>query len=451
MFRRGRLADAEELYRQIIDTSPDQYVALNNRGVALEQLGRLDDALTSIESALSIKPDYADAFYNRGIVLLRMKRFDEALSSYDGALAIKPDYAEALSNRGIAMMELNSLDGALASFDSALAIKPDYAEACYNRGIVLMKLERAGEALASFDRALATRPDYAEAFSNRGAALQALKRHEEALAVFDRILAAEPDHPHALSALATSALETCDWRLTEIVAARLKDRIVEHGGFIDPFMLLFFSDDPSLQLQCAKNFVRNRIPVLPRLPERPVSRHEKIRIAYLSADFRNHPMSHLMAELFELHDRARFEVIGISFGPDDRSDIRARVVRAFDRFYDVRSNSDRDIATLIHDLKIDIAIDLMGHTRNARPGIAAQRCAPIQVSYLGFPGTTGTDFMDYIIADSIVLPLDQQPFYTEQIVHLPETYWVNDSKLQMSGRVPTRAEAGLPEQGFVFC
>jgi protein O-GlcNAc transferase len=445
------LADAVELYRQITDASPNQFVALNNRGVALEQLGRLDEALASIDAALAIKPDYAEAFYNRGIVLLRMKRFDEALASYDQALAIRPHYAEALSNRGIAMMELHRLDAALASFDAALAIKADYAEALYNRGIVLMKLERPGDALKSFDSAMAIKPDYTAASFNRGVALQGVRRHEEAIATFERTLAADPDHAHALSALATSALETCDWTLTENILGRLQRRIGEQNGFIAPFILLFYSDDPSLQMQCAENFVRHHVPALSPLPPRAAGRHDKIRIAYLSADFRNHPMSHLMAELLELHDRRRFEVIGISFGPDDGSDIRARVIAAFDQFHDVRASSDRDIAALVSDLGVDIAIDLMGHTRNSRPGILAHRGAPIQVSYLGLPGTTGADFIDYVIADKIVLPLDQQRFYTEQIVRLPDSYWVNDSKLKISERVPTRAEAGLPEQGFVFC
>jgi protein O-GlcNAc transferase len=450
LFQRGMLADAVELYRQIAEASPDAFVALNNRGVALEQLGRLDDALASIDAALAIKPVYAEAFYNRGIVLLRMKRFEEALANNDQALAIRPHYAEAFSNRGIAMMELNRLDDALASFDATLAIRADYA-ASYNRGIVLMRLERPSEALASFDSALAAKPDYAEAYFNRGVALQGVKRYAEAVAVFDRVLAADPDHPHALAALATSALETCDWTLTENILGRLRRRIGEQQGFIAPFMLLFYSDDPALQMQCAKNFVRHHVPALSPLPPRAARRHDRIRIAYLSADFRNHPMPHLMAELFELHDRGRFEVIGMSFGPDDRSDIRARVIAAFDQFHDVRARSDRDIASLVRDLEVDIVIDLMGHTRNSRPGIAAYRGAPIQVSYLGLPATTGADFIDYVIADKIVLPLDQQRFYSEQIVHLPDTYWVNDSKLKIAQRVPTRAEAALPEQGFVFC
>lgn len=444
-------AEAADLYRQILEQSPDQPVVLNNRGVALEWQGRLDEALASVDRALSIRPDYADAFYNRGIVLLRMRRFDAALQSCDAALSIRPGYAEALSNRGIAMMELNFLDGALASFERALALHAEYPEALYNRGIVLLKLERADEALASFDSALNVRPGYAEAFFNRGVALQVLKRHDEALAVFERVLAANPDHRYALSSLTASALETCDFAATERMAGTLKRRIVERGGFIAPFVMLFISDDPALQLECARNFVRDTIPAVPRLPARPARGDGRIRIAYVSADFRNHPMSHLTAELFELHDRSRFEVIGISFGPEDNSDIRARVAKAFDQFHDVRARSDREVAEAIHGLEVDVAVDLMGHTRNARPGIFSFRAAPVQVGYLGFPGTMGADFIDYIIADEIVLPASQQPFYSEKIVHLPDTYWVNDSRLVTGGHVPSRREAGLPETGFVFC
>src|SRR5262249_39254021 len=180
-------------------------------------------------------------------------------------------------------------------------------------------------------------------------------------------------------------------------------------------------------------------------------RHDRIRIAYLSADFHGHATAYLTAQLFERHDRSRFEVVGVSFGPDDGSRMRARLVRAFDQFHDVRSKSDLEIANLLNELQIDIAVDLKGHTKGSRPRIFAHRPAPIQVSYLGYPGTTGAEFIDYVIADPIVLPFDQQPFYTEKIVHLPECYQVNDSQRQIAERTPTRREAGLPDQGFVFC
>ena len=383
-------------------------------------------------------------------MLLKIRRFDQALASYDQALSIKPDYAEAHANRAVTLMELNRLEDALTDFSRALALRPDYAEAFYNRGIALTRLERLEQALADYDSALAIVPDYPGALANRGIVLQLLRRHEEALAAFERVLTVNPGDSTALSALTSSALETCDWKRTAAILSGLDSRTVGRSAFIAPFHLLLCSDDASLQLECARQFAVSTLPAPPRQTHAP-RHHGKIRIGYLSADFRNHPMAYLTAELFELHDRGRFDVVGLSFGPDDRSAIRARIVKGFDRFYDVRAKSDSDIAALLRDAEIDIAIDLMGHTRNARAGILAHRPAPIQVSYLGFPGTMGVDFIDYVMADRIVLPFDQQAFYTEKIVHLPETYWVDGSEPDIPPCRLTRRQAGLPEHGFVFC
>ena len=381
-----------------------------------------------------------------------LKRFDEALASYDKALALKPDYAEAFNNRGNALQELKRLDEALASYDKALALKPDYAEAFNNRGNALQELKRLDEALASYDKALALKPDYAEAFNNRGNALQELKRFDEALASYDRALAVQPDHAHAFSGIVDCVNKLCDWRRTTDVADDVIAHVSEKKSIISPFTLLGYFGDPLLQLQCARNFVADRVPSLPRrLWTGATWRHDKVRIAYLSADFHRHATAYLMAELFERHDRSRFEIIGVSFGVDDKSEMRKRLVAAFDQFYDVRRKSDEEVAKLLHDLQVDIAIDLKGYTQDSRPGILAYRPTPIQASYLGFPGTMGAEFIDYIIADKTVAPFEHQPFYTEKIVHLPDCYQVNDTKRKIAERMPTRQEAGLPEEGFVFC
>jgi protein O-GlcNAc transferase len=226
----------------------------------------------------------------------------------------------------------------------------------------------------------------------------------------------------------------------------------EKKSIISPFTLLGYSGDPALQLHCAKNSIAHQV----RLPPRPLWtgarwHHGKLRVAYLSADFHRHATAYLMAELLERHDRSRFEILGVSFGVDDESEMRRRLIAAFDQFHDVRATGDEEVAKLLRDLQVDIAIDLMGHTHDARPGILAYRPAPIQVSYLGFPGTTGAEFIDYIVADKTVAPFEHQPFYTEKIVHLPDCYQVNDSKRNIAERTPTRREAGLPETGFVFC
>ena len=380
-------------------------------------------------------------------MLQELKRFDEALASYDKALALKPDYAEAFNNRGVTLKELKQLDEALASYEKALVLKPDYVEAFNNRGSALGELKRLDEALASYDRRLALRPDYAEAFYNRGVALQELKRLDEALASYDRALAVKPDHAHAFSGIADCVNMICDWRRTTVVADDVIAHVSEKKSIIAPFVLLGYSGDLALQLQCARNFVADKIPSLPRpLWTGATWRHDKVRIAYLSADFHRHATAYLMAELFERHDRSQFEIIGVSFGVDDRSEMRKRLVAAFDQFYDVRTKSDEEVAKLLHDLQVDIAIDLMGYTRDSRPGILAYRPAPIQASYLGFPGTMGAEFIDYIIADKTVAPFEHQSFYTEKIVHLPDCYQVNDTKRKIAERTPTRQEAGLPRK-----
>src|SRR6516162_1117897 len=482
----GRLAEAEKIYGQILKVQPNHFDSLhlvgviyaqrgshaesvrqidvalkinpkaapahNNRGIALQKLKRLDDALASYDKAIALKPDYAEAFNNRGLALQELKRLDDALASYDKAIALKPDSAEAFNNRGNALQELKRLDDALASYDKAIALKPDYAEAFNNRGLALRELKRLEEALASYDRALGLKPDYAEAFNNRGVALQELKRVEEALASFDRALAAKADHAHAFSGAAACVIRLCDWDRRMWFARELGLHISGKKSIIAPFLLLGYGGKPELQLQCARNYIDDKVPLVPRpFWTGATWRHDKVRIAYLSADFHRHATAYLMAELFERHDRSRFEVIGVSFGVDDKSDMRRRLVAAFDQFYDVRRKSDEEVAKLLHDLQVDIAIDLKGYTQDSRPGILAYRPTPVQASYLGFPGTMGAEFIDYIIADETVLPFDHQPFYAEKIVHLPDCYQVNDTKRNIAERTPTRQEAGLPEKGCVFC
>jgi predicted O-linked N-acetylglucosamine transferase (SPINDLY family) len=431
---------------------PNFAEALYNRGNTLHELRRFEEALASYDRALAMRPDFAEALSNRGNTLHELKRFEEALASYDRALAVRPDYAEALSNRGNTLHELKRFEEALASYDRALAVRPDYTEALSNRGNTLHELKRFEEALASCDRALAVRPNFAEALYNRSVILQKLKRFEEALASYDRLLAAKADHPHAFSGVAHCVMRLCDFDRRTRFATDLCAHVSGKKSIVSPFVLLGYSGDPALQVQCARNHIENMIPSpLPPLCSGQKWRHDKLRVAYLSPDFRSHPTAVQTAELFELHDRSRFEIIGVSFGVDDRSEMRKRLVAAFDEFHDVRKNSDKEVAKLLNDRHFDIAVDLAGYTQDSRPTILAHRPVPIQVNYLGFPATMGADFIDYIIADAMVLPVEHQPYYTEKVVYLPDCYQVNDTKRKIAERTPTRQEIGLPEHAFVLC
>ena len=349
--------------------------------------------------------------------------------------------------------ELKRFDQALANYNQAIAIKPDDARAFYNRGNALKELKRFDEAREDYDQAISLKRDFAaDAFDNRGAVLAELGRFDEALASYNQAIALVPDHKFAFSGSADCAIKQCDWTRRDELSDALRRHVIERKSRISPFLLLGLSDDAALHRSCAMYYVQDRFgPAPQRLRSGAIRRNDKIRIAYLSSDFRRHAVAYLVAELFERHDRAKFEVLGVSFGADDGSDMRSRLMAGFDRFIDVGTQTDQEVARLINDLQVDIAVDLNGHTQDARLGILAFRPAPIQVSYLGYPGTTGADFIDYIIADATVLPFDQQPHYTENIVHLPDCYQANDRQRPIASYTPTREELGLPAEGLVFC
>lgn len=441
-----------DLIGKAIQVNPASFAAHLNMGNALRTLKRYKDALHSYDQAIAIKPDYADAFNNRGVTLEDLGRYQEALASCERALEIKPDYVQALNNRGNALRGLGRYEDALASYERALMINPDDAEALNNRGVALQDLQRFVDALASYERALQINPNYVQALGNRADILQALKRHEDAAQCYARLLEFQPDYPYAIGKKLHSQLHSCDWTQYSQTVERVT-RAVSEGKLVNtPSFFLAVSDSAAAQLQCARTYIANKHPATSKpLWNGERYPHDRIRLAYLSADFHNHATAYLMAELFELHDKTRFEVAAISFSPDVKGDMRERLERSFNQFIDVRQMSDLSVAEMLRDLQIDIAIDLKGFTQGSRTGILACRAAPVQVNYLGYPGTMGADYIDYILADSHVIPAGHEAFYAEKVVRLPGTYQVNDSKRAIAAHTPSRADVNLPETGFVFC
>jgi predicted O-linked N-acetylglucosamine transferase (SPINDLY family) len=452
LFDLGWRDEALAAHEQAITLNPRSALAYNNRANVLRHLGRLDDALASYDQAIAFKPDYIEAHVNRAVVVAALGRPDDALASYQRIVALRPTDAELQVGLARLLTSLNRLEEAFESCNRAIALNPGHVEGHRNRGMLLSTVRRHAEALASFDRVLALNPGDLDAHIRRAYVLLALQRPAEALESYEHVHAANPGHPLAFGGLANAALDCCDWQRTEVVARQLPQRVADGRFVIEPLTVLGYECSAGTQLECARHFARFRVPAVPaRLRSRAAYRHEKIRIAYLSADFRRHPVAYQISELIELHDRARFEVIGISFGPDDGTPARKRLAAAFDDFVDVRNVSDREVASILRQREIDIAVDLMGYTTSERIGILAYRPAPVQAQYLGFAGTLGTDFIDYVIADPIILPFDQQPHFAEKIVHLPECYLVNDRKRTIAAEPLRRESAGLPETGFVFC
>ncbi|HEX2761181.1 MAG TPA: tetratricopeptide repeat protein [Rhizomicrobium sp.] len=445
----GNLVEAERLYRAILDQAPIPEVLVNH-GNVLTAMGRPGEALAAYDQALAARPDFFEALFNRANLLLETRRTEEALVGFERAVAVRPDAAPVWNNRGTALRHLRRLEEALASYDRAAALTPGNVNALTNRAMTLYDLRRSDEALAVADEVLAIQSAFAEALYLRGNILRDRQRPLEAAACYEQALAANPAHPHALNGLAQSALQACDWKRSAALAPRLKDAIESGRALIQPMVLMGYSDDGALLRRAAERYIHHVAPVQPPLASKTRYGHERIRLAYLSADFHQHPTAQLMVELFERHDRSRFEVTAIAFGPDDNSPMRDRLKKAFDRFEDVRGMSDTEVARLLRERETDIAVDLNGHTQDARPGIFAHHPATLQINYLVYPGTTGASYMDHTLADRIVLPVDQQPFFSEQIVHLPDCYQANDAT-RVIPDAPARADCGLPEDGFVLC
>ena len=442
---------AEVAYRRVISLHPGIAVVHNNLGAVLKDQGFLDAALAAFENAINLKPDYTEAFYNRATVLQQQAKGEQALAAYGRAIELRPDYADAINNAGIVLQELGRASEAVDLYRRLLELMPDRADAYNNMGAAYLAQERPEQARAAFEQALIHMPDFPEAFYNLGNARRELGHLSEAITAYRNALRLRPDYTEAFSQLVYHRAQACTWDGRQADQEKLLD-MVRAGVRVPPFYLLSTPASASDQLICARHWIG---PIRP--PPETVFEHQvsvgsdRIRLGYLSGDFHQHSTAHLMAELFECHDRDRFEVFAYSYGPDDKSPMRARLDRAFDRFADIGALSHREAARTIHADKVDILVDLKGYTHHARPAISAHRPAPVQVSYLGYPATMGADFIDYIIVDPFVVPAGQQPFFSEKLVHLPGSYQVNDRRREVASARTSRPDHGLPPEGLVLC
>jgi len=453
----GRLEDALRSYDQALAIAPRNPKVLYNRGIILHATDRLDEALESYRKALQVQPNYPEALINQGNVLQAQKRFDEALGSYNAALAKNPRMANGFVNRGIALQALNRPAEALANYDRALAIEPDYPDALLNRGIALEALSRVDEALAGYERGLRLQPRSAALLLKRGDTLQDLGRVDEALASYRSVLAlpARSRDEKTLRDRATIEVlwcerKLCAWDNLAESTANAAQSLRAGVATPNPFVSLCIFDDPQFQLDCARRYsadLRRGVAAVARTR----APDDRIRVGYLSGDLRDHATSYLLAGVFEAHDRSRFEIRAYSYGPDDRSTLRARLVQSFDAFIDVRGASDADLARRIAADDVHILVDLDGYTRRSRALALEFRPASVCVHYLGYPGTLGTPNVDYLIADAYVIPHDDEKFYEEAVVRLPGAYQANDDQRAITETPRTRRDVGLPEDAFVFC
>lgn len=443
---------AVEHFDRALALQPAQPDAHVGRGLALRRLQRHAEALASFDAVLALVPGHRDALYQRGNTLLAMGRPQDALRAYDAALKSKADDVDLLYNRGVALQALGRHEQAIGSYDQVLRLTPGDAQALNNRGNALMQLKRPGQALLSYQQALQAEPDHADALYNQSVAQLELKQPGDAAASLARLLDVAPGYPFAKGKLLHARMLACDWSDCGTPLVGLMEDIHLGKPVADPFGLMGLCDEPATLRRCAEIYTETFHPALPG-PRRVAQRREgaRIRIGYLSGEFRQQATSVLIAELIERHDRERFELFAFDNGWDDGSPMRRRLAAAFNEMVAIGPLGDAAAADAVAARGIDILVDLNGFFGLARQGVLAHRPSPLQLNYLGFPGTLGAGYVDYIVADRIVIPPDQARHYAEQVITLPDCYQPNDRRRVIATATPTRAELGLPESGFVFC
>ena len=446
---------------KVIKLKPDHAETYNNRGNVLFELGKFEDSLESYEKAIKIKPDFSDAYNNMGNPLHKLKKFNAALASCEKALQLNPNHIEALNNQANILFELGKFEDSLKSYNDAIKLNPNNPQAYNNLGIVLSKLDKKNSALENYEKAIKIKPNYAEAHYNKGNILAELNKNNAALDSYKKALEAKSYVETLLGAIVHTQLKICDWTNLNKNLENFKDEIADPKKKANPFFLLSVFDSPKMQKSTAEkwfklssekwfiseyNSLNNKLEEISKR-----KKNKKIKIGYYSADFREHPVGQLIANLFELHDKSNFEIFAFYFGPDINDYNHKRISNAVNKFINVRLKNETEIAKLSRNLQIDIAVDLMGHTKKNRFKIFPERCAPIQISYLGYPGTLGANCIDYLFADKNLINKENQQYYSEKIVYLPNSYQVNDSKKKISEKVFTKEKLNLPKNKFVFC
>ena len=472
-------------YKKAIEIKSNYAEAFNNLGTLYKELQEFDNAIQSYQKAIEIKSDYAEAYNNLGILYKEIGQIGEALKSHENAIIVRPDYDEAHNNMGILFMELGQLDRSIESYRRAIKANEDFIEAINNLGLVLMNLGQTEEAIQYYQKALKIDQSFALTYNNLGVAYKNLHVHDAATKCFKKGIALDPNYVDAfcnyghlltemgdlqeallnyqqaykinqdtdylLGTIIHTKMHLCIWGDFANNLIKLQNQINDGQKRIDAFSFVALIDDPELQEKVSTIYFKDRNPrskLLPQIKNHP--KHKKIRIGYFSADFREHPVSYLTAELYEIHDRNQFEVHAFSYGPDTNDEMNLRIKAGVDYFHDVREMSHKEIALLSRSLEIDIAVDLSGATHSSRTEVFAMLAAPIQASYLGWLGTMGADYYDYLIAAEGMIPKRNQKYFTEKIVYLP-SYQVNDSKETLPEAIFSRKDIGLPKDSFVFC
>lgn len=447
----GRHKDALACYRKAITIDPLYVEAHSNLGNALQALGCYGDSLEHYKKAITLEPNYADAYVNQGNAYQALGKYQEALESYERAVKIDPNSSQAFYGVSRLFFLRKQYDHALGCCTQALKIKPNYQEALSLKGEIYLHAKDYQSAITAYDELLQLNPSSSEAWISRGHIFAEMKEFGEAGDSFAKAFAIRPDTDFLLGTIIQNDLQMCDWSSLDSKMNQLISAVESGKRAAVPYNFISTLDDRKKIRRSIEIYAQRLRGDIRRVKQEKHPPGKKIRLGYFSADFHNHPTAYLIAELFECHDKDKFELIAFVFGRNAPDEMRARLERSFDKFVDLNGMTDEEAAKLSREMQIDIAIDLKGFTKEARPQIFMYGAAPIQISYLAFPGTMGLSCFDYVVADPVLIPEAFRDGFVEKIIYMPNSYQVNDRARMISPNIPRREDLGLPPGGFIFC
>jgi predicted O-linked N-acetylglucosamine transferase (SPINDLY family) len=447
----GDYKEAESLYEKVINIRNDIPEIYFNLGNILQKQEKFEDAIINYKNAIKLNPKFVEAYNNLGNIFQKHEKFEDAIINYKNAIKLNPKFVEAYNNLGNIHQKKAQHKKAIINYKEAIKLNTKSPETYNNLGNIFRDLGNLNESEFYLRKAIEFKPSYAKAYSNLSNTLEKMGKLDEAILANENALKYNPDYFTAEAHLLHQKRKICDFNIEKknIEFCSKLDFLKES---IPPFITLSFIDNSEKQYLVAKSYAKENFTNSKSIKIQNFKyKKEKIKIGYFSADFYDYPSMHLIIGLLENHNRELFDIYAFSYGPNNNDWMNNRIKSAVDHFIDIRNIQSEEVVKIVNEKKIDISIDLNGYTYNSRTELFQNRLSPIQINYLGYPGTLGANFIDYIVADQITIPKNQRRFYSEKVIYLPHTYQPNDSQRKISNNKTLRSDFGLPDSFFVLC
>ena len=451
----GRVKEAQKIYIKLLKIYKKNHLLLYFIGTTFLQLKKYDEAINNFEQSLKYNSFFPETYNNLGVALAEKKKYSLALNNYNKAINLKVDYADAYLNRGISFIKLLKYDEAISDLNIVISKDPYNSKAYNSLGNAFKELEKYDQAIASFEKAIKINGNYLEAISNKANVFETQKKFKDSLNLINQIYKKDPSFSGLLQKIITNKMSIFEWEEFDELKEIIKNKLFKNKIILDPLIIYYLFDDLKIQSKNSKNYIDNQFKNYDRINNlNKKVRSKKIKVGYFSGDFHNHPVMHIMADIFKNHDERNFEIYAFSHGPDKKNNVwRKAVISYFKKFYKIYNMTNDEIINLANDNQLDIAVDLSGLTKYSRNELFYNRVAPIQINYLGYPGTSGLKSMDYILADKNVIKENEKKYFTEKVYYLPNCYIpsVNDISRKSSIKMCSRTEFNLPENKIIFC